>query len=328
MKKLKVGVLSTSNHLVKRIVLPLQNTKNCEIYAIASRDIKKAQQFAEDFNIQIVHESYQNIIDDPSVDIVYIPLPNHLHLEWVKKAANAGKHILCEKPIALNTEEAIKCFDVAKKNNVLLMEAFMYKFHPQWQHAKNTVKTKQIGDITYIRSSFAYSNPSPSNIRNIKGFGGGALMDIGCYAISVPRFILDMEPQKVISLQQTHQEFNTDFLSSGILDFNGIHASYTVGTLSQPNQSVEIIGTGGSIKIEIPFNTYVDTKAVIEISTPQGLRNVVFDAEDQYGLMFDAFAEAIINKGNSPINIEDAINNMKVIDAVSLSATSQQWEIL
>lgn len=326
MKKLNIGVLGVSNHLTKRIVLPLKHTQYCEITAIASRDIEKAKKFAAKFNIDKFYSNYQDLIDDTTIDLVYIPLPNHLHLEWVKKAAQAGKHILCEKPITLNANEAAECIKEVNNNNVKLMEAFMYKFHPQWEYINDVIRTNQIGKIMYINTSFAYNNPAVNNIRNIKEYGGGAIMDIGCYAISVPRFLLGKEPQRVISLQQECNNFKTDTLSSALLDFNGIHSSFTVSTLSHPNQYVEIIGSSGRIKVQIPFNTYVDTKAEVHILTAQGERTVYFDICDQYGLMFDAFSKAIINNEPTPIDPSDALYNMKVIDAIFKSSESNQWE--
>ncbi|SMO60694.1 Predicted dehydrogenase [Saccharicrinis carchari] len=328
MNRLKIGVLSVSNHLLKRIVLPLKNTKYCKIYGIASRNPKKAEAFAQKFDIEKVYADYQELIEDPIIDFVYIPLPNHLHLEWVVKAAEAGKHILCEKPIALNAQEAMQCIEAAQKNKVQLMEAFMYKFHPLWIYAKEVITTNQIGRIMYIHTSFAYHNPAPDNIRNIKEFGGGALMDIGCYAISSSRFLLDAEPQRVMAIHQQHPEFKTDTLGSAIMDYDGRHASYTVSTLSQANQGVDIVGSSGRIRIPVPFNTYVDTPSEIIINTAQGERSVSFAVCDQYGLMFDAFSECLIKKMPLPIEPTDVLNNMKVIDAVFKSAQSQQWERL
>lgn len=326
MEKLKVGVIGVSNHLLKRIVLPLMNTKHCEIYGIASRNVQKAKSFAQEFGINKVYADYQELIDDANIDFVYIPLPNHLHLEWVIKAAEAGKHILCEKPITLDAQEAIRCMEAAKKNKVKLMEAFMYKFHPLWIYAKEVIKTNQIGKIMYINISFAYNNPSPGNIRNIKEYGGGALMDIGCYAVSSSRFLLDAEPQKVIAIHQHHPEFKTDTLDSAILDFNGTHVNYTVSTLSHANQYVEIVGSSGRIQIPIPFNTYVDTPSEIWIYTTQGERRVQFGVCDQYGLMFDAFSECLIKDKPVPVETIDAVNNMKVIDAIFKSAETLSWE--
>ena len=326
MKKIKIGVLGASNHLIKRIILPLKQTSNCEIYGIASRNPEKAIELAQKFNIKKTFTSYSELLKDKEIEAVYIPLPNHLHLKWIKEAAEQGKHILCEKPLTLNAKEAEEAKEYAQLNKVVLCEAFMYKHHPLWIHAQNLVKTSQLGNIMYIRTSFAYNNPNPENIRNIKEFGGGALMDIGCYAISAARFITGKEPQRVISLIEENSKSKTDVLTSGLLDFEGIHSSFTVSTLSEANQSVEIVATSGTIKIHIPFNTYVDTKSVITVSTPQGTRNIEFDVCDQYGLMFEDFCEKIKNNDLSNNSLSDTINNMKVIDAIFRSAKSNMWE--
>lgn len=325
MNKIRIGVLGVSNHLIKRIILPLSSLNNGYIYGIASRDVNKAKLLSEQFGIEKYYNSYEQLIEDNNIDAVYIPLPNHLHLEWIKKAANKGKHILCEKPITLNEKEAHEALEIANQNNVLLQEAFMYKYHPQWIHSINIVKTNQIGQIKYIHTSFAYNNPNPENIRNIKDFGGGAIMDIGCYAISLSRFMLQKEPSQVLSLIQNHDNFNTDTLTTCILDFNGTHSVFTVSTLTEPNQSVNIVATGGTIKIHVPFNSYVDTKSVITISTPQGSRDIEFEACDQYGLMFEDFCDRILNKKIDNTGFQDAINNMSIIDAVFNSGKMNTW---
>lgn len=328
MKKIKIGVLGVSNHLLKRIVLPLKHTQYCELVAIASRDNNKSQKFAKEFNIPKSYNSYDDLLKDKDIEMVYIPLPNHLHTDWIKKASIAGKNILCEKPLALNAIEAQTCTNIAKSNNIKLMEAFMYQFHPLWIHIKNIIRTNQIGKIKYIHTSFAYNNPQIDNIRNIKEFGGGSIMDIGCYAVSVSRFILNKEPHRVISLCEEHNTFKTDVLSTAILDFKDCRATFSVSTLSHANQSVEIVGTSGIIKVFVPFNTYVDTKSEILISTAQGDRTVIFDICDQYGLMFDAFSKTIIKNEETPISLQDSINNMKVIDALFKSAKTDNWEII
>ncbi|MCW3785120.1 Gfo/Idh/MocA family protein [Plebeiibacterium sediminum] len=325
MKKINIGVLGVSNHLLKRIILPLNNISNGCIYAIASRNEDNAAQFAKKFNIPKFYGSYEALLNDPVINAVYIPLPNHLHLKWIKEAALKGKHIICEKPITLNEDEAKQALTYANNNKVLLQEAFMYKFHPQWIHALNLIRTNQLGQVKYIRTSFAYNNPNPNNIRNIKEFGGGAIMDIGCYAISLSRYILQQEPSQVMALMQHHESFKTDTLSTAILDFNGIHSLFTVSTLTEANQSVEIVATDGIINIHIPFNTYVDTKSKITISTAQGSRDVEFNVCDQYGLMFENFCSKIIENETENTEVKDAINNMKVIDALFKSSETKSW---
>jgi predicted dehydrogenase len=285
MKKLKIGILGTSNHFLKRIVLPLQQTNNCEAFAIGSRNIEKAEAMAQEFNIPMWYGSYQAVLDDPDVDMIYIPLPNHMHKEWVEKSIDAGKPVLCEKPLGMTAAEANQMVAKAQEAGIPLMEGFMYMFHPMWQHARNIIKTGQIGDVQYIHTAFSYNNPSPTNIRNIPEYGGGALMDIGCYAISVPRFIMGKEPAQVMALQSTHP----------------------------------------SITIHIPFNTYVDVAAKMTVTDGMGTRDIEFPPANAYGLMFDAFADAVINNKPLPVSHLDAINNMKVIDAVQKSGETNEW---
>lgn len=325
MKKLKIGILGTSNHYLKRIVLPLKDTQFCESYAIGSRNIEKAADVAREFEIPLWYGSYDAVLEDANVDMVYIPLPNHLHKEWVEKAINAGKPVLCEKPLGMNAVEAEEMIKMAQDAGVPLMEGFMYMFHPMWQHARDIVRTKQIGDIQYIHTSFSYNNPSPSNIRNIPEYGGGALMDIGCYAISISRFIFGREPERIMAHQTKHPEFGTDMHSSGIMDFGGQRATFNVSTTSQAFQRVDIVGTSGRITIHIPFNTYVDVQAKITVVDGIGTREVEFPVSNAYGLMFDAFAKAVLDGSAIPVPGIDAINNMKVVDAVRKSAETDGW---
>ena len=328
MKKIRFGVLGVSNHFYKRIVLPLQKAKNCEVVAMASRNPIKSKEAAQEFDIPIFALSYDELISSDEVDAIYIPLPNHLHSEWTIKALEAGKPVLCEKPLAMDAQEAKQMADLSIKLGVPLMEGFMYRFHPLWQHIRNIIRTNQIGQINAIHTIFSYNNPSPTNIRNIKEYGGGALMDIGCYAISVPRFLLGREPKKVMATMVKHPEFKTDMHTSALLDFGDVNASFFVSTGSEAFQKVEIIGSAGTITVPIPFNTYVDTPSTITVNTGQGERKVEFPTCDPYGIMFDAFSESLIEQKPVPVPIEDAIHNMKVVDAVVASAKSGTWEIV
>ncbi len=326
MKKLRIGVLGVSNHLLKRIILPLLKTENCEIVAIASRDKTKSDNFAKEFSIPNSGLTYDELINHSEVDAVYIPLPNHLHFEWIKKSIEAGKPVLCEKPLTMNADKATEIVKISEKHNIPIMEGFMYRFHPLWKHIKDIIRTNQIGKITHINTIFCYNNPSSTNIRNVKEFGGGALMDIGCYAISVPRFLLDNEPKQVIATIERHPEFGTDMNTIALMDFGDATANFYVSTMAEPMQKVDIIGTAGTITVPVPFNIYVDRPSSIIISTPQGIREVTFSISDQYGLMFEAFSDAILNNKPVPTPIQDAVDNMKVIDAVVKSAKSKQWE--
>jgi predicted dehydrogenase len=325
MQSLNLGVLGVSAHFIKRVFLPLKDVQEVNIYGIASRNKDKAGKVAQKLGISKAYDDYQQLIDDPAIDFVFIPLPNHLHLEWIKKAADAGKHILCEKPIAMNTAQAKEAVAYAEEKGVKLMEAFMYRFHPQWMRAKELVQIGEIGAITAIHTFFSYNNPDPSNIRNILEYGGGGVMDIGCYAISVPRFFLDKEPKRVVSTIVKDSEFKTDKLSSAIIDFGSAQATFTVATKTYPYQKVTIHGSSGNITVQIPFNTFPDVPAFITVDTKIGLRNIEFPAADHYGLQFEAFAKSILQNKRVPTLAEDAINNMKVIDAVFQSAEKGQW---
>jgi predicted dehydrogenase len=326
MEKVKLGVLGVSSHFLKRTLLPLKQSKNVDLYAVASRDAEKSKEAAEKFGIPKNYGSYEDLLKDPDVEVVFIPLPNHLHLEWIKKCADAGKHILCEKPLTMNALEAEEAVNYAASKGVILMEAFMYRFQPQWIRAKEICDVGEIGSIVSIQTIFSYNNPDPNNIRNIAEYGGGALMDIGCYAISVPRFILGIEPLRVISLIEKDKKFQTDKHTSALIDFGKTQVVFTVSTQTYPYQKVFIHGSAGNITIQIPFNTFVDVPAVITVQSSVGERNIYFDPADQYGLQFEAFAEALRKNNPAPISPGDAVNNMKVIDAVFKSAESGDWE--
>ncbi len=326
MDKIRIGVIGISNHFIKRIILPLRETSFCEIYAVSSRSEEKAEWFAKDYGVQKFYVNYEDLLDDESVDAVYIPLPNHMHYKWIKKALKKDKHVLCEKPMTLTQEESEECFQLAKEKDLFLMEGFMYRFHPQWQYVRDIIKTNQIGKVSYINISFAYNNPNPSNIRNIKEYGGGALMDIGCYALSSASFLLNRGPERLCALMKYHKEFNTDILTSGTLDYGDSVVNFSVSTLSEPNQTVKIIGSAGVVELEVPFNAYVDIKTKVVISTPMGKREVFFDICDQYGLMFDAFSKHLLGM-DVPflVNAEDTVLNMQLIEKISESSLKGVW---
>lgn len=328
MEKLRLGVLGCSNHFIKRVVLPVKKLNSVELYALASRNIKKAAEVARQFEIEKHYGDYQAMLDDKAIDAVYIPLPNHMHFEWAKKAALAGKHILCEKPMCMDADEVQELVEFCQKNNVVLMEAFMYKHHPQWIKVKDIIRTNNIGKIQYINTSFSYNNPSASNIRNVKEYGGGALRDIGCYAVSVPRFLLDKEPQKVISLLSHHSEFGTDMLTSAMLDFGTVRSTFNVSTCASAFQRVDIVGSAGMIVVNLPFNTYADVPAKVTVEKAIGTREVKVEATDQYGLMVDSFARKIIEKVPPSNDEDDAICNQKVLDAILRSSESEKWETI
>lgn len=325
MKALQLGILSVSGFFQKKIAIPVAKSPMIEIAAIASRSEEKAKAAAREYQIAKAYGSYEALLADKSIEAVYIPLPNHLHAQFIKKAADAGKHIICEKPIALNAREAEECIAYAKGKGVKVMEAFMYRFHPQWQHARELIRMKEIGKVQLVQCIFTYNNTDPNNIRNQAEAGGGAIMDIGCYAVSSSRFLTGAEPKRVISLTHYDQKFGTDILSTGILDFGDSRAEYTIGTQTFPYQRVNVYGSGGVISIEIPFNTPADVETRLTVTNSVGTREVLFAPEDQYILEFEAFAKAIKEDTEVPTPPSDAIANMKVLDALFKSSQQHAW---
>ncbi len=327
MDKVKMGVLGSSFHYFKRIAVPLRASLIVEPYAIASRDSVNAAKAAGQGGFSKAYGSYDALIADPDVHFVYIPLPNHMHLEWIKKCADAGKHILCEKPLGLNAAEAAEAAEYCEKKNVKLMEAFMYRFHPQWVRAKELMECYAVGTPQAVHCFFGYNNKDPKNIRNIAAYGGGAILDIGCYAVSSARFLFGREPERVVCQVQTDTTFGTDTLVSGILDFgSGARSTFTVATQVFSMQRVDVYGTGGSLTVETPFNMFGDVPGRLHIATDVGRRTVETEIVDQYLLEFDAFAMAIAEDKPVPTPVSDAIGNMAVLDALVRSADSGGWE--
>lgn len=325
MNRLKMGVLGVSAHFIKRVILPLSDSDLVLSHAIASRSKKKAQIAAEKYGIPLFYGSYEALLKDKSVNFIYISLPNHMHAEYIKKSADAGKHILCEKPLAMDAAQAEEAVRYAAEKNILLAEAFMYKYHPQWRHVRDLVHTGEIGEINLVNTFFGYNNTDPKNIRNIKSVGGGGLMDIGCYAVSVPRFLLGREPERVCSLITYDRIFQTDILSSAILDFGKARAAFTVATQTYPHQKVEIHGTRGIMTVEIPFNTFGDVPSAVTISTPVGERRFLTEPVNHYRVLFDEFSKLIQGEEAVSFPPEDAVNNMKVIDALIQSDKTRSW---
>ncbi len=326
MNKLRWGILSTAKIAREKVIPAMQASAYCDIVAIASRNRSHAADWAAKLGVPVAHDSYEAMVNDPSIDAVYIPLPNHLHVEWAIKAIQAGKHVLCEKPIALSAEQAQQLLDVAAARPQLkVMEAFMYRFHPQWQCVKELTAEKMIGEVKAIQSFFSYHNTDPLNIRNSKEAGGGALMDIGCYCISISRFLAGEEPTSVLGEMEFDPVFKTDRLTSGILRFSGITSSFTCSTQLMPYQRVNVLGTEGRIEMEIPFNAPHDKITRVWVYGKKGIQEIPFVPVDQYTLQADAFCRAIIHNEPVPTPLEDALNNMKVIGAVFKSAETGTW---
>ncbi len=326
MKKIRWGILSTANIGTEKVIPAMQKGEYCEIVAIASRKIENALQAAKKLNIPKSYGSYEDLLTDPEIDAIYNPLPNHLHVPWSIKALEAGKHVLCEKPIALTAAEGQKLVDFAKtKPHLKLMEAFMYRFHPQWQKAKQLVNDGKIGELRTIQSFFSFYDKNSQNIVNINEFGGGSLLDIGCYNISLSRFIFDAEPKRVCGIVEVDPNFNIDRLVSGLLDFGNGTSTFTCSTQLSEYQRVNIFGTKGRIEIEIPFNAPADKPTKLWLQNGDQIEEIIFDICDQYTIQGDLFSLAIINNTDVPTPIEDAVANMKVIEKIISSAKKECW---
>ncbi|MCE5255991.1 MAG: Gfo/Idh/MocA family oxidoreductase [Spirochaetaceae bacterium] len=328
MEFVRWGILSVSNNYHLRIHNQLKGSATVKVLGIASRNSAKAAAEAKQLGIPKSYGSYEALLADPEIDAVYIPLPNDLHAEWVKKAADAGKHVLCEKPFALDARQAEEAIGHAKARNVHVMEAFMYRFHPQWVHAREVIRSGELGQVLSVSAYFSYFNKDPANIRNILEKGGGGFMDIGCYAVSSARFLLGMEPRRVMALANRDPVFHTDVLSSGLLDFGSAHATFTVSTQAAAFQRIDVIGTDGTLSILIPFNMYDDLPAEIQIRTGVGERTVRLGPAGQYRLMFEAFSASILESNPEPTSPSDAVSNMKVLDALFRSEKSGIWEAI
>jgi len=326
MKPVSWGVLSVSNHYVSVINTNVRKSPLNVVQAIASRSADKARAAAARLGIPRAYGSYAELLADKDIEAVYIPLPNQHHAEWARKAADAGKHVLCEKPFAMSAEEAQQTFDHARRKGVLVMESLMYRFHPQWIRAGEIARNGELGEIHAVNAFFSYMIPDPANVRNILGIGGGGMRDVGSYAVSAARFLVGAEPARVLSLMHRDPVLKTDTLSTGLLDFGKARSVFTVGTQTQAWQRVEAIGSGGMMTIDIPFNAYPDTPAVITVTGWNGTRTVQLPAADQFVEVFDAFSRAVRAGGPVPQPPEDTVNNQKALDALFRSEKSGTWE--
>lgn len=330
MNKVKWGILSTANIGMEKVIPAMQLGEHCEIAAIASRSLASAQAAASKLGIAKAYGSYEALLADPDIEAIYNPLPNDLHVPMTLAAARAGKHVLCEKPVAMNAAQAEQLREVAGKVHV--MEAFMVRFHPQWLRAREIVRSGALGELRSIQSFFSYFNQDPGNIRNLVANGGGALYDIGCYPIVTARFLFEAEPVRVMALFDRDPNFKTDRTASAILDFgNGRRLDFTVSTQSAPYQRVQAVGTEKRLSVEIPFNAPPGETTRIFVDDGSRLGDASAIAEilppcNQYTLQGDAFARAVRGEIALPFGVEDAIRNMRVIDALFRSGESGQWE--
>jgi predicted dehydrogenase len=319
-RKIKWGVLGAAKIGRTKVIPAMQKGEFCEIVAIASRDEKRARETAHELGIPQAYGSYDRLLGDPEVEAVYIPLPNHLHVPWSIRAAQAGRHVLCEKPIGLSVAECRALIEVRDSTGVKIGEAFMVRTHPQWLRAREIVRSGEIGELLAITGAFSYYNRDPQNIRNIPDWGGGALMDIGCYPIQISRFLFGEEPVRSTGAIQRDPEFGIDRLTSGLLEFRAGHSVFTCSTQMVPYQRVHILGSKARIDVEIPFNAPPDRPSRIFIDDGKEIRTEEFEACDQYTIQGDLFSKAILEGGEVPTPLEDSLGNMAVIEALFASA--------
>lgn len=328
MNKVKWGVLSTANIGLNLVIPGMQKGDYSSIVAISSRNKEKAQKVASELNIPKIYGSYEELLKDDEIDAIYNPLPNHLHVPWSIKVLEAGKHLLCEKPIGLNAKEAQELLQVSKKYPQLkVMEAFMYRFHPQWNEVKAWIQNGEIGDIKSIQSAFTYYNDDPDNIRNKAEIGGGGLMDIGCYCISASRYLMNSEPISVYGEIERDADFSTDVVTTGTLVFPKATASFVCSTLASPNQQMTVYGTTGLIELEVPFNPLENETSIILKREGEVVQEKTLQA-NHYTLQGDQFSKAILEDIPPPTPLEDALNNMKVIDGIFESSEKKMPVII
>jgi predicted dehydrogenase len=330
MQKVVWGVLSTAKIGLKRVLPGMLKSELLEVRALASRSESAAREAAGALGIPRAYGSYEALLADPEIEAIYNPLPNHLHVPLTIAAAEAGKHVLCEKPIALTAAEAQRLRAVADR--VLIMEAFMVRFHPQWQHARDLIRQGRVGTLRVVQMLFSYLNVDPGNIRNMADIGGGALYDIGCYPIVAGRFFFEAEPRRAIALVDRDPAFGTDRLTSALLDFgSGRHLDFTVSTQCAPYQRTQLCGPQGRIEIQIPVNAPQGAQTRLFLDDGSALDGTAIRTEtlpesDQYQLQGEVFSRAIRGEIPLPYGVEDAVQNMRVIDALFRSEKSGRWE--
>ncbi len=334
------GVLGASHFALMAAIPAMRQAPLVDLRALASRSLDKAKQAAASVNVPRAYGSYEELIGDPEIEAIYNPLPNNLHVPWSIKALRAGKHVLCEKPIAMSATEAEELANVQRETGKLVAEAFMVRFHPQWEAVVQLIQSGRIGKVRAVQTAFSYTNTDLDNIRNQKDVGGGALYDIGGYAINTARLIFGSEPKRVVGVCERDPNSGCDSLSSAILDFGGGQASFVVGTQHVPYQRVQIFGTKGHIEVEIPFNAphdrpckvYVDEGFVgapdftVKQSSDDRRELVPSVAANHYTRQWQQFSEAIRNGTPVKNDMQSAVANMRVIDAIFRSADSQRWE--
>jgi predicted dehydrogenase len=331
MNKVRWGVLGVASIATRKVIPAMQRGEWSTIAAIASRDLKRAQDAASSLGVPKAYGSYEELLADPDVEAIYNPLPNHLHVPWSIKAAEAGKHVLCEKPLSLDVAEAKALIAARDRAQVKIGEAFMVRTHPQWLRTRALIREGRIGELRSIFCHFSFYNRDPKNVRSKPEWGGGALMDVGCYPINISRFIFGEEPTRVNGLIERDPEFQIDRLTSAMLDFPSGQCVFTCSMQESYFQQIVFVGTKGRLAVEIPFNAPNDRPLRLLLDDGRDLFGTGATVEtiptcDQYTVQGDAFSRAIREGGDVPVPLEDALRNMAVIDAIFRSAESGRWE--
>lgn len=323
------GVLGVAKIAMESVIPAMLGSEHYTILGIASRDHERAKTAANKLSIPKTYGSYEALIADPEIDIVYIPLPNHLHFTYVLKCIEAGKHVLCEKPITLKSEEIEKLIVARDKHHVKVGEAFMVKCHPQWIKAKELVQNGHLGKVGLVQGSFNYYNVDPANIRNVDTYGGGAMWDIGCYPVMTSRFVLGEEPLKVIGMMEKDQAFGTDRLSSVMMKFPSAQVVFSVSTQLTNHQRMTFMGDKQNLEVKIPFNAPKDQATQLTLNPGDILNNnnedIFLEVCDQYSLQAEAFSKAVKHDTAVPVSLEDALANTRVLEAIFKSVAEGRW---
>ncbi len=331
-EKIRWGILGAAKIAVEKVIPSMQKGRFCEIAAIASRDAEKASETAGRLKIKKHYGSYEELLADPEIDAVYNPLPNNLHLEWTRKAAQAGKHILCEKPLGMNASQIREFIKVRDACGVKIQEAFMVRTHPSWLRVKDLILAKRIGDLKAVAGVFSYFNVDRKNIRNKPETGGGALYDIGCYCINISRWIFEDEPNGVFALIEKDSETGIDKMTSAMLAFPDGHTAFTCATQLVPYQRMQFFGTKGRLEVQIPFNIPLETPTGIFIDDgtdlyEKSVEEITIEPANQYTIQGDLFSRAILENSEQALSLEDSFGNAATIDAVFRSGETGKQEV-
>jgi predicted dehydrogenase len=331
-RKIRWGILGVAGIAVRRVIPAMRACQECEIAAIASRDLHKAKQAAHSLGIPRAYGSYDELLADPEIDVVYNPLPNHLHVPWSIRAAEAGKHVLCEKPLGMNAAEAHQLITARDRAGVKIGEGFMVRTHPRWLRVRQMIREGRVGELRVITACCGYFNRNPLDVRNRLESGGGAMLDIGCYPVTLSRFVFGQEPTRVSALTDRDPEMRTDRLTSAILEFPAGQAVFTCSTQIAYNQRMVLLGSKGRIEIDRPINPTIEEPSKIVIDdnpgdpTGGGIAIESVPRCNQFTIQGDLFSKAVREDAEVPVPLEDSVKNMSVIDAIFRAAESNRWE--